>query len=107
MVGDEGCSAGSYLADPTSPIPSHCAVNALFESVLSASIVVTSTLRVNGYNDIPDTYIRTLFDGRKIQRLAASHLPFGGITCKEIWVSSSLDQQSEACELMISDTADE
>ena len=28
--------AGSYLADPTSPIPSHC-----------ASIVATSTLRVN------------------------------------------------------------
>ena len=31
-----GSSAGSYLADPTSPIPSHC-----------ASIVETSTLRVN------------------------------------------------------------
>ena len=36
MVGHEGSSAGSYLADPTSPIPSHC-----------ASIVVTSTVRVN------------------------------------------------------------
>ena len=24
MVGHEGSSAGSYLADPTSPIPSHC-----------------------------------------------------------------------------------
>ena len=35
-VGHAGSSAGSYLADPTSPIPSHC-----------ASIVVTSTLRVN------------------------------------------------------------
>ena len=35
MVGHLGSSAGSYLADPTSPIPSHC-----------ASIVVTSTLRV-------------------------------------------------------------
>ena len=33
MVGHGGSSAGSYLADPTSPIPSHC-----------ASIVVTSTL---------------------------------------------------------------
>ena len=33
-----GSSAGSYLADPTSPIPSH-----------SASIFVTSTLRVNSY----------------------------------------------------------
>ena len=36
MVGHWGSSAGSYLANPTSPIPSHC-----------ASIVVTSTLRVN------------------------------------------------------------
>ena len=36
MVGHGGSSAGSYLADPTSPIPSHC-----------VSVVVTSTLRVN------------------------------------------------------------
>ena len=36
MVGHGGTSAGSYLAYPTSPIPSHC-----------ASIVATSTLRVN------------------------------------------------------------
>ena len=36
MVRHRGSSAGSYLADPTSPIPSHC-----------ASIVTTSTLRVN------------------------------------------------------------
>ena len=36
MVGHGGSSAGSYLADPTSPIPSHC-----------ASIVETSTVRVN------------------------------------------------------------
>ena len=35
MVGHGGSSAGSYLADPTSPIPSHC-----------ASVVATSTLRV-------------------------------------------------------------
>ena len=26
MVGHGGSSAGSYLADPTSPIPSHCAL---------------------------------------------------------------------------------
>ena len=38
MVGHGGSSAGSYLADPTSPIPSHC-----------ASIVATSTLRVKWY----------------------------------------------------------
>ena len=36
MVRHGGSSAGSYLADPTSPIPSQC-----------ASIVVTSTLRAN------------------------------------------------------------
>ena len=35
MVGHGGSSAGSYLADPTCLIPSHC-----------ASIVATSTLRV-------------------------------------------------------------
>ena len=35
MVGHGGSSAGLYLSDPTSPIPSHC-----------ASIVLTSTLRV-------------------------------------------------------------
>ena len=33
MVGHGGSSAGSYLADPTSPIPSHCAVTTLFQSV--------------------------------------------------------------------------
>ena len=37
MVGHGGSSAGSYLADPTSPIPSHC-----------ASIVSTS--HCNSYN---------------------------------------------------------
>ena len=36
MVRHGGSSASSYLADPTSPIPSHC-----------ASIVVTSTVKVN------------------------------------------------------------
>ena len=45
MVGHGWSSAGSYLADPTSPIPSHC-----------ASIVMTSTLRVNHTkHDIPIT----------------------------------------------------
>ena len=52
MVGHGGSSAGSYLADPTSPIPSHC-----------ASIVVTSTLRVNsifaGTFEYPNTFSRS------------------------------------------------
>ena len=43
MVGHGGSSASLYLADPTSPIPSHC-----------ASIVATSTLRVlKGYLYFP------------------------------------------------------
>ena len=33
MLGHGGSSAGLYLADPTSPIPSHCAVIILFQSV--------------------------------------------------------------------------
>ena len=33
MVGHGGSSAGSYLADPTSSIPSHCGVIILFKSV--------------------------------------------------------------------------
>ena len=36
MIGHGGSSASSYLADPTSPIPSHC-----------ASIDATNTVRVN------------------------------------------------------------
>ena len=47
MVGHGGSSAGSYLADPTSPIPSHC-----------ASIVATSTLRLN---NVSIMYAPTLF----------------------------------------------
>ena len=48
MVGHGGSSAGSYLADPTSPIPSHCAVIIYpVSKCRSASIVVTSTVRVN------------------------------------------------------------
>ena len=42
MVGHGGSIASSYLADPTSPIPSHC-----------ASIVATSTVRVNVCMDLP------------------------------------------------------
>ena len=33
LLGHGGSSAGSYLADPTPPIPSHCAVIILFQSV--------------------------------------------------------------------------
>ena len=46
MVGRGGSSAGSYLADPTSLIPSHCSVTVLFKKCPSASIVVTSAFGV-------------------------------------------------------------
>ena len=49
MLGHGGSSAGSYLADPTSPMPSHCAVIILFSKCRSASILLTSTLRVKKY----------------------------------------------------------
>ena len=48
MVGHKGSSAGSYLADPTSPIPSHC-----------ASIVATSTF--NSYLIIKCTTLKNYF----------------------------------------------
>ena len=44
MVEHGGSSVSSYLANPTSPIPSHC-----------TSIVTTSTLRVN--DKLPRYYI--------------------------------------------------
>ena len=40
MLGHGGRSAGSYLADPTSPIPSHCAVNMYFIPGLGCSTVI-------------------------------------------------------------------
>ena len=43
MVGHGGSSVGSYLADPTSPIPSHC-----------ASIVATSTVALFLLFPVPD-----------------------------------------------------
>ena len=44
MAGHGGSSAGSYLADPTSPIPSHSAVIILFkiDSVIFKWIFVKS-----------------------------------------------------------------
>ena len=61
MVRNEGSSAGSYLADLTSPIPSHC-----------ASIVTTSTVRVNIFTLSPP---RVLPWNRTHTSLEQSHLP--------------------------------
>ena len=49
MVRHGGSSAGSYLAGPTSPIPSHC-----------ASIVATSTLRVNTFRIFTSNLVKHL-----------------------------------------------
>ena len=49
MVGHGESSTGSYLANPTSPIPSHC-----------ASLVVTSTLIVNIHTHVPFTDLTIL-----------------------------------------------
>ena len=51
MVGHGGSSAGSYLTDPTSPIPSHC-----------ASLVVASTVRVNSLWLVPCAVLWKLCD---------------------------------------------
>ena len=48
MLGHGGSSAGSYLANPTSPIPSHCAVIILFQSV-TVHQLSRLALRVNYY----------------------------------------------------------
>ena len=62
MLGHGGSSAGSYLADPTSPIPSHCAVIYPVSKCPSASIAVTSTLRVNKITDCMKIMITVLID---------------------------------------------
>ena len=54
MVGHGGSSASSYLADPTSPIPSHC-----------ASIVTTSTVRVKSSSWV---YIVLRYDDGQLQQ---------------------------------------
>ena len=68
MVRHGGSSAGSYLADPTSPIPAHC-----------ASIAVTGTVRVKVQtlaSDVQDTSVihflkaNQLCCGRPDDRLA-------------------------------------
>ena len=91
MVGHEGSSAGSYLTDPTPPIPSHC-----------ASIVVTSTLRVNCVFPIFPTKVetRSTVRIRSYQRVevvlspsAYSSSPFCSSTyCSPIYCSPPLLQ---------------
>ena len=44
MLGHGGSSAGSYLADPTSPIPSHCAV--MHVGILCMTLISDSRSKV-------------------------------------------------------------
>ena len=74
MVGHGGSSAGSYLADPTSPIPSHC-----------ASIVPTCTARVelnaSFFSDeqIPTGY-SVMKDAELMSQLPDHHIRHNGIS---------------------------
>ena len=74
MVGHGGSSASSYLADPASPIPSHC-----------ASIVATSTLRVKygtaGCLMINGTWV-VVMEYQFLEQVAEPPWNLGGI-----WVS--------------------
>ena len=64
MVGYRGSSAGSYLATPTSPIPSHC-----------ASIVATSTLRVKrNYMRLPPATVSVAVAVTEPTALVAVHM---------------------------------
>ena len=50
MLGHGGSSAGSYLADPYFPHPLALCCHYPVSKCCSASIVVTGTVRVNGYS---------------------------------------------------------
>ena len=54
MVGHGGSSAGSYLADPTSPIPSHCVVIILFKCVAvhQSSWLALKVLMIDDWNGV-------------------------------------------------------
>ena len=88
MLGHGGSSAGSYLADPTSPIPSHCAVIILFQSVPvhQLSRLVLQELMQQNYAGCLQHY-----------SFAMSTLTFPEITCRHTghWGQSpSLSEQS-------------
>ena len=75
MVGHGGCSADSYLADPTSPIPSHYAVITLFKTVpvhryinCRSWILYLSLPGITcSINMLFSTYIYYVIDGRIAQ----------------------------------------
>ena len=58
MLGHGGSSAGSYLADPTSPISLALCCHYPVSKCRSASIVVTSTVRVNLFSLISSPHLK-------------------------------------------------
>ena len=60
MLGHGGSSAGSYLADPTSPIPSHCAVIILIIPLVYTHTVTYKPMHYdssNGYILLEDLLV--------------------------------------------------
>ena len=82
MVGHGGSSAVSYLADPTSPIPSHC-----------ASIVVTSTVRVNAHKYQQPADI-LMIEKHKALHWALYHMQFQNTSAlyEAIFMNSSVNK---------------
>ena len=79
MVGHGGSSAGSYLADPTSPIPSHC-----------ASIVATSTVRVKKSQRVPHYFLHHGIEAHAGVHLIHAHPATLGV-CDAIVVAHRKD----------------
>ena len=82
MVGHGGSSAGSYLADPTSPIPSQC-----------ASIVVTSNVRVNNDTIMAQWHMMIQHDGIPIM---VSELPLSFLVYKLKYCDCTIHCMSES-----------
>ena len=82
MVGHGGISASSYLANPTSPIPSHCA-SVVATSTLRFNITQTQPFSLHVFNDrhtnqencqIPiDACLYSFIEGKPIALTVASH----------------------------------
>ena len=84
MVGHGGSSAGSYLAGPTSPIPSHC-----------ASIVVTSTVRVKFHKLHRKCWMMSEFQCKQTVMLLDSYPPSCFDCLSQMCLSLSQGQSME------------
>ena len=87
MLGHGGSSAGSYLADPTSPIPSHCAVIIRFQSV---AVHHLSTTQAHVLSDDIGVKSVARLDTHRIQKLIYMHL------VEKCFVKISLNHQKRS-----------